>query len=139
MSPVHEFIANFDEPDGAELVSEIPRMPLASRPGLPQVHEHAEDSSVRNLCFAWPDGRKAFFNYAYLVATEFEPSDEKNLIQLRFSSYNVVLHGYRLEALFMALLNHRPRIITATDLRYMLAADSNTPVVVNIRIEPKAD
>ncbi|SFF14879.1 hypothetical protein [Spirosoma endophyticum] len=91
----------------------------------------------RNVCLVWPDGRRAFFNYAYLVAVEFEPNTEKNLIKLSFSSHHVALQGYSLQALFMTLLDHLPRIITATDSRYVLDTDRNKPIVIEMLIEKK--
>lgn len=94
---------------------------------------------TRNICLIWPDGRRMFFNYAYLIAGEFEPNSEKNLIKLSFSSHSVALHGYSLETLFMALLDHLPRIITAIDPRYVLDEDKLKEVVVEIIIDKKED
>jgi hypothetical protein len=94
---------------------------------------------TRNVCLVWPDGRKAFFNYAYLIAGEFEPNSDKNLIKLSFSSYSVVLHGYSLETLFMALLDHLPRIIKAVDPRYVLDEDKIKEVVIEMTVDKKDD
>lgn len=96
---------------------------------------YASPGHTRNVCLVWPDGRRTFLNYAYLVAGEFQPNSEQNLIRLSFSSHSVVLHGYGLEALFMALLDHLPRIIVATDPRYMLDEDKTKAVIVEITIE----
>lgn len=93
----------------------------------------------RNLCLIWPDGRRAFFNYAYLVVGEFKPNTEKNSIKLSFSSHSVSLEGYSLQSLFMALLDHLPRIITATDPRYVLEEDRIKPVVIEITVDKKDD
>jgi hypothetical protein len=101
------------------------------------VERYSGAGHTRNLCLVWPDGRRAFLNYAYLVAGEFEPNSEKNLIKLSFSSHSVVLSGYSLQSLFMALLDHLPRIITATDPRYMLDEDKVQTVVTEIIIEKK--
>lgn len=101
-----------------------------------EASEHYPSSGyTRNVCLVWPDGRRAFFNYAYLVAGEFEPNGERNLIKLSFSSHNVALHGYSLQSLFMALFDHLPRIITATDPRYVLEEDKTKVVVVEIIIQ----
>ncbi|WP_375447214.1 hypothetical protein [uncultured Fibrella sp.] len=89
---------------------------------------------ARNICFVWPDGKKAFYNYAYLIATEFEPHDDRNMITLNFSSYQISLSGYHLESLFMALLDHLPRIVTALDARYALAEETQTPIVIEIKV-----
>ena len=102
---------------------------------LPLVHLHETESHARNLCLVWPDGRRMFLNYAYLMAGEFDPEPEKNVIQLRFSSCTATLQGYSLEPLFLALLDHLPRLIQATDERYVLEEDRNQPVVVQMTIE----
>ncbi|MBO0950589.1 hypothetical protein [Fibrella forsythiae] len=95
---------------------------------------YATAGHIRNICFAWPDGKKAFFNYAYLIATEFEPNAEQNLIKLNFSSHQVSLSGYHLESLFMALLDHLPRIVTVQDARYALTDETQVPIVVDIKL-----
>lgn len=90
---------------------------------------------ARNLCLVWPDGKRAFFNYAYLVSADFAPDGDTNLIRLGFSSQNVLLKGYRLENLFMLLLDHMPRIITAIDPRYIQADTELESIVTSIEIE----
>ncbi|MCF0061325.1 hypothetical protein MUK70_18980 [Dyadobacter chenwenxiniae] len=90
---------------------------------------------ARNLCLVWPDGRRAFFNYAYLVSADFDPNNAMNVIRLGFSSQNVLLQGYGLEALFMQLLDHLPRIITAIDPRYLPVETGSGSIVVNIEVE----
>jgi len=91
---------------------------------------------VRNLCLGWPDGRRMFLNYAYLVACEYAPGDDKNSICLSFSSHTVTLNGYGLETLFMALLDHLPRVIMAVDDRYAMKT-SDAPEVFEIVVEDK--
>ena len=92
---------------------------------------------TRNLCLVWPTDRRFFLNYAYLVAAEFEPASEYNLIRLNFTSHQVSIQGYCLENLFMALLDHLPRLIRAIDPRYVLEEDKLDPVVIEIRVETK--
>ena len=94
------------------------------------VENYTTMGHTRNVCLVWPDGRRAFFNYAYLIVGEFEPNDEKNVIRLGFSSHNVTLQGYSLESLFMALLDHLPRIITAIDPRYVLEKGEGKETIV---------
>lgn len=96
------------------------------------IEQYSSPGHARNLCLIWPDGRRAFLNYAYLVAGEFEPNTDKNMIRLSFSSHTVSLHGYSLETLFVALLDHLPRVIKAVDPRYVLDEDKNQQVVVQI-------
>jgi hypothetical protein len=103
--------------------------------GLLLIENYTTMGHTRNVCLVWPDGRRAFLNYAYLVVGEFEPNDEKNVIRLGFSSHNVTLQGYSLESLFMALLDHLPRIITAIDPRYVLDEDKQKSVVTGIVLE----
>ncbi|RYZ29048.1 MAG: hypothetical protein EOP49_40925 [Sphingobacteriales bacterium] len=91
----------------------------------------------RNLCLIWPDGRRFFLNYAYLVGGEFDPAHEKNVIRLSFSSHTANFQGYSLESLFMELLDHLPRFIFAIDERYVLAEDRNEAVVVEMSVEKK--
>ncbi|GAB3040068.1 hypothetical protein [Spirosoma pulveris] len=100
------------------------------------VEQYPSNGHTRNVCLVWPDGRRVFLNYAYLIAGEYEPNDEKNVIKLSFSSHSVTLQGYNLEPLFMALLDHLPRIITAIDPRYVLDEDRQDSVVISIVISP---
>ncbi|PKK36797.1 hypothetical protein BWI96_10525 [Siphonobacter sp. SORGH_AS_0500] len=90
---------------------------------------------ARNLCLVWPEGRRYFFNYAYLIAAEFLPGPDLNLIRLEFSSHQVVLKGYELEALFLQLLDHLPRIITAIDARYIIDRTQGESLIVNMEVE----
>ncbi len=94
---------------------------------------------ARNLCLVWSDGKRFFLNYAYLLAGEFTVGDEKNEIILHFSSHTVTLKGYGLESLFMALLDHLPRIINAMDERYVTEDSSGVKdmAVVKITVENK--
>ncbi|MEZ0540426.1 hypothetical protein [Fibrella arboris] len=134
MHHVQDFKANFEEPVQDRLELDRPVDPSTS-----VIELHSDESSVRNLCFVWLDGRKAFFNYAYLVAAEFNMNTKQSVIKLDFSSYSINLYGYMLETLFMAFLDHLPRTVMAIDQRYTLIAELNIPVVVDILIEGKAD
>lgn len=127
MPPVHEFKANFSQAEG---VTDTQPDSVADALTL-----HEDDSSVRNLCLVWEDGRRAFLNYAYLIAGEFEPNEDKNTIKLSFSSHSVMLQGYRLESLFAALLDHLPRSINAIDSRYALTNDDQAPAVITISLK----
>lgn len=88
---------------------------------------------VRNLCFVWPDGKKLFLNYAYLVSGKFAADSETNTINLGFTSHLVTLKGYQLEDLFFALMEQLPRIIKAEDARYKDANESKT-IVTDIEV-----
>lgn len=115
-------------------------------PDTPPLHDQAGDETryetaghVRNLCLVWPDGRRMFLNYAYLVACEYTPGDAKNSIHLSFSSHMVTLSGYGLEALFIELLDHRPRLIIAVDERYALDTIATDSVVTEIMVQNKEE
>lgn len=104
-------------------------------PGTDEADRYPQPSFVRNVCLIWPDGRRMFLNYAYLVAAEFDPSRETNTIKLIFSSHTVLVEGYGLETLFVALLDHLPRLITAIDPRYVLEEDKTDAMVIAIQVE----
>lgn len=110
--------------------------PTAAAGGEPE--SFPTSGQARNLCLVWPDGRWAFFNYAYLVAGEFKPDGEMNEIRLNFSAHTVTLLGYGLSALFTALLEHLPRFVVAVDERYRSMEESQSAVVVEMRVEPAA-
>lgn len=80
---------------------------------------YKNDSNVRNLCFEWDDGRKAFFNYAYLVSIMLTLEESYNLMAITFTSDTVALKGYNFPVLFKLLLTHAPRIIPVTNFRYV--------------------
>ena len=90
-------------------------------------------SHSRSLCLVWPDGRRHFLNYAYLVGGTFTPGEEVNEITLNFSTYTVTLKGYSLETLFVALLDQLPRQIVRVEERY---AENDTSTVTQISVQP---
>ena len=127
MHPVHEFKANFSQEEPA-----IDKQPdsLADAFTL-----HDADSLVRNLCLIWDDGRMAFFNYAYLVTGDLSIQSGINTLFLSFGSYTVFLKGYNLAALFDALLEHNPKIITVINPRYLAEHDPQGGVVTEIIVK----
>ena len=90
---------------------------------------YEESSHARNLCLVWPDGKRQFLNYAYLVSGTFMPGDEMNEIKLYFSAYTVTLKGYRLESLFIALLDHLPRQVVQIEARYEVRNVEETVII----------
>jgi hypothetical protein len=92
---------------------------------------------ARNVCFVWSNEKRLFLNYAYLVSGEFNPNEEKNLITLTFSSHTVSLHGYNLETLFTALMEHLPRLIIEVDSRYTHISEGKKSIVLDIRVDCK--
>ncbi len=90
---------------------------------------------ARNLCLIWPDGKRKFLNYAYLVGGEFTADGERNVITLNFSAYLVTLKGYSLEALFDAILDQLPRRIVQVDARYMHRENEREIVIIDIAVQ----
>ena len=90
---------------------------------------------TRNVCFVWPEGKRMFFNYAYLVSAEFTPKEDMNEIKLEFSSHTVTLMGYGLEGLFMEFLDHFPRSVSAVDGRYAFRPNSNRETIIEINMK----
>jgi hypothetical protein len=83
---------------------------------------------VRNLCFVWPDGRKKFLNYSFLVSAQYSPSE--STIKLVFTTETVLLKGIRLEALFQHLQDHTIKQVSSIDYRYN-AIHENEDIIVN--------
>ena len=92
-------------------------------------------SHARNLVFVLQDGRRVFLNYSYLVCTE-ELPDTGSLL-LHFTTHTVTLAGKGLDALFIDLVGHIPRIIACTEPRYDLLAEGQ-PVVHEITVAANA-
>lgn len=113
MDHVQDFKTNFP-PD--EMITPTCDAPTNKPVGRIDLHE--ADSAVRNLCLVWEDGRRAFFNYAYLVSVDLIANEPFNVMMLYFSGHVVTLKGYQLGALFDLLVEHTPRTITAKTLRY---------------------
>ncbi len=130
MRPVHEFKANFSQLVKPESMTDT---------GLPNVAAdvslHEADSSARNVCFVWEDGRKAFFNYAYLVTVDLTVQDGLNVLLLSFGAHTVIVKGHGLGSLFDLLMEHAPKIIMVVNPRYITRSDSHDAVVVEILVK----
>jgi hypothetical protein len=90
---------------------------------------------ARNLCLVWPDGRRYFLNYAYLIGGEFLVGEEMNQITLSFSSHTAILRGYGLQTLYMELLDHLPKILFAVDSRYAQNKRGKDTLILSMVIE----
>jgi len=93
---------------------------------------------ARNLCLVWPDGRRYFLNYAYLIGGEFLVGEEMNQITLNFSSHTAILKGYGLQTLYMELLDHLPKIVSAIDPRYAHNKHGKDMLIVSMVVETNA-
>lgn len=89
--------------------------------------------NVRNLCFAWPDGRKLFFNYSYLIAAECNTLFSE--IVLTFSTHIVTLKGFNLQTMFFDLMDQRLRLITCIEERYLALQSEGAAVVSEINVK----
>lgn len=96
---------------------------------------HETDSSVRNLCFVWEDGRRAFFNYAYLVSIDMVLTDNLNEMLLYFSGHIVTLKGYQLSPLFDLLFDHSLKTIRARNPRYLVDGKTQHSLVTEILLK----
>lgn len=90
---------------------------------------------ARSLCLVWPDNTRMFFNYAYLISGTFSSGGDRNIITLHFSGHSIKLTGFGLEPLFMALLEHTPRIIIAVDERYLMDEPAREAIIIDISVE----
>ena len=88
-----------------------------------------------NLCLTWPDGKRFFLNYSYLIAGEFTPEGETNQIHLYFTTYHVSLKGYGLETLFMALLQQWPAQLISIEPRYVVSEEAPDGTIIEMTVE----
>ena len=108
------------------------------RDGNPVSNEQAESendsyfshSNVRTIQFQWPDGRKLFLNYSYLVSGEYDP--KQHTITLVFTSTNIVLKGVKLNLLFEELVIQKVRQVVCIDPRYAQVQNEGQAVVNEI-------
>jgi len=111
---------------------ETPGPPTPVEAELPAVDEgenllYPTPGTGRTLGIVWPEGKKRFFNYAYLISGEWSIEVEYNQIILNFSSHKVTIKGYQLEGLYEILLLHQVRLLEVKDKRY--AKESSRAVV----------
>lgn len=91
-----------------------------------------EESHARNLCFVWPDGRRKFLNYSYLVSGEYSP--DASSITLAFTTDVFVLKGVNLESLFYEIMDHLAKQVICTDARYNVIEEDQKFVVNEIQV-----
>lgn len=94
---------------------------------------YPEESHARSLCFVWPDGKRMFLNYSYLVSGEYLPEDSS--IVLTFTTHSFTLKGVNLESLFYDIINQQAKQITCTDARYNLIGEGEKAIVNDIQIK----
>lgn len=97
--------------------------------------QYPAHGNTRNLGFEWPDGKKKFLNYAYLVSGDYSPTD--STITLAFTTHVVTLKGVALEALYGELMEQLPKIIVCEETRYNALKEDETPTVNEITVTEK--
>lgn len=97
---------------------------------LPDSEHYPSYGNVRNLCFVWPDGRKLFLNYSYLIATECNTLYSE--VILTFSTHIVTLKGFNLQTMFFELMEQRLRLIACIEERYLSLQPEGAAVVSEI-------
>lgn len=130
MAPVQDFKTNF--PPDAMLPSACD---APNNTTIGRINLHETDSAVRNLCLVWENGRRAFFNYAYLVSVDLIANDPLNVMMLYFSGHVVTLKGYQLGPLFDLLMEHTPRTIATNNLRYYIIEQIQEAFVTEIWVK----
>lgn len=88
----------------------------------------------RVLRFTWPDGKRMFFNYSYMVKAEC--SKDETTLTLYFSGESVVLKGKLLAELYEEISQQQIREILATEERYLEIEDHNGAIVTDISVMP---
>lgn len=84
---------------------------------------------MRNLCFVWPDGRRVFIGYAYLISGEMTIDGEINKIVLTFSNQIVTIEGYKMEELYQALMEQRMLYVAQFGERYISSCDTKLAIL----------
>lgn len=91
------------------------------------MESYTTPSGARNICFGWPDGKRLFLNYSYLVSGEYAP--EQNEIFLQFTSHHVMIAGARLEILYDSIMHQMAKLVSSRDTRYETFDDTDKPVI----------
>lgn len=129
MPPVQHFKANFTQDEATSVASDTQHELNDS------IKLYDTNSPVRNLCLVWLDGRRSFFNYAYLLSADLIISDPLQELLLYFSGQIVTIKGYHLDILFDLLLDHKLKIIIAVNPRYIVDAKRMTGLVTHINVK----
>jgi hypothetical protein len=110
-------------------------MPGDPRPPFEDARVRSRDTLAIDIRFA--DGRRAGFNYSYLMETDFEIRDSGEVITLRFTNALVIIEGRCLTELYDKLLDNRARLIQEGTEGEEELLDANAPYIERIEIERK--
>ena len=101
-----------------------------------EFQQYGTPGHLRNVCFGWPEGKRLFLSYSYLVSGELASGEDGQTITLAFTSHIVVVQGYGLDEMYYALMEQSQRLILASESRYEDAVDTgDMPVVTKIGVE----
>ncbi|HRH35599.1 MAG TPA: hypothetical protein PKY12_11090 [Catalimonadaceae bacterium] len=88
---------------------------------------------ARALRLVWPDGKRIFLHYSYLVSGECTP--DETTVSLVFSSQTVTIKGRNLGELFEEISQQLVREISCVDERYNETLEEKEMVVNAIEIQ----
>ena len=133
------FRLRFDEMRESDPTGTSPAGDAGSLAPSGELDHYAQAGQMRNVCFVWPDGRRLFLSYSYLVSAQLGASEGMQQIRLGFTSHTLVLTGLRLLPLYAALMEQRALHVRETELRYAEIGEEETegPLVSAIALEAK--
>jgi hypothetical protein len=91
------------------------------------------ESYVSMLDLVLVAGQRIALPYSTLLKVEFDPTKG---IALHFSTDEVTISGYRLEALYRAIVQHRAREIKESGSKGEFEKEGSGPVITEIRCQP---
>lgn len=95
-------------------------------------HQYETPGYARALRLIWPDGKRIFLHYSYLVSGECTP--DETTVSLVFSSQTVTIKGRNLGELFEGISQQLVREISCADERYNETLEEKDMVVNEIDI-----
>jgi len=96
--------------------------------------EYSSPGYVRNIDFVWPDGKREFLNYSYLVNAKYDPEGSITLV---FTSDTVTINGSGLNDLYDGILVQSIKTVFCADSRYE-SLNNQSIVVTEIVITKNA-
>lgn len=91
------------------------------------------ESYVSMLDLVLVAGQRVALPYSTLLKVEFDPTKG---IALHFSTDEVTITGYRLEALYRAIVQHRAREVKELGHKGEFEKEGSGPVITEIRCQP---
>jgi len=97
-----------------------------------QDHQYPSGGNGRNICFIWPDGKRLFLSYSYMVSGEFNPKE--SMIILTFTTCTLTLNGYNLDFFYDELMGQITRKVFCEEDRYNQINDSEHTKITSISV-----